>query len=431
MKSILTAWYIPWIILGIVVRVILSIVTLHPDIFALSIVPTFFSYHGVWNVYSYLDHLTPATSLFAKNIGTSDVFIYPPLAYYTLGVFNFLLRPFTDVNFYAVLLGGISKTINNPGVYSFLFFAKLPYLLFDLGSLYFITNIFSEYKQRRLAFFLWLFNPVSLYASFMIGNFDAIPVFFTILGLYLLFKKQLTWGFLLFGIAAAYKTYPLLLALPLLFHFGETVQAKVKYFICLISPFVLSSIPFLTTAAYRRDVLFNPKNTKFLYMSLPLTGAEVLYIFMVGVVLITFAAVYYKRAKDQFWIYPLSVLLLFYSVTSYHPQWFLWITPFLVIPFVLYKWTRWPIVLLLVLYLFVIFFFESSLNIGIFSPLLPQTVHAMSATELLIKHFSADQVNQWKSLIRSIFAGIAFAIILTLLFSQNHARESTANEKSL
>lgn len=412
---------LPWLLFGLTLRIGLAVFTLHPDIWGISLTPSFFAFEGVLNPYRYFGDLSQA-SLYAKSVAShlnpADMFIYPPLAYFTLGIFTFLFSTINDTSYFQVVASNLDKTLGDPALFRYLFFAKLPYFFFDFAALYFLLKIFTEQKQKRIAFFLWLFNPIILYATYMIGNFDIIPVFLTVLGTYFFMQKKYLQGFLCFGIGAGFKTYPILLGLPLVFLFAGKIREKITYLALLVTPYLLTSLPYLSTMEYRRDVLLNPKNTKFLFMSLPVSGAEVLYIFIVGLVLITITAAFRKRDTSHFWIYPLSILLLFLSVTHYHPQWAIWVAPFLIMLWVYYQWSRWLLILLFACYVGVVFSFEASLNNAIFAPLFPASQALPSLTTVLTNHAAPEMVNQLKSIIRSVFAGISFWLILRLLFSQ-------------
>ncbi len=430
MKKILTSLYLPWIILGLLLRIFLSFSTQHPDIWGISLTPSFFANHGVLNIYDYLGHLDISTSDYAKNLGntlnTADIFIYPPLAYFTLGILMLLLKPFYDVSYFNVVAANLEKTLGDPRLFQYLFLAKLPYMLFDFGALYFFYKMFKNNKSvQRIVFFLWLFNPVTIYASYMIGNFDIIPIFFTVVGLYFFIKQRDVLGFLFFGIGAAYKTYPILVAFPLLFYFGDTLKKKILYGTALVGPYILTSLPFLTTPEYRRDVLFNSKETKFLFMGLPVSGAEVVYVFIFGVTIICLAAAFHKKTRELFWIYPLSILLLFFSVTHYHPQWMSWMVPFIILPFAFYKQLRWPIVVLFLAYVGIVFFFESSLNVGIFGPLFPASHNMPGLADVLKGRFDVFEL---KSLMRSVSAGVAVWMIALLLFKKDLFLPHTSDE---
>ena len=65
-------------------------------------------------------------------------------------------------------------------------------------------------------------------------------------------------------------------------------------------------------------------------MKLPLSGAEYLSVFMVAYFVLLILATRSHNQKDSLWRFGLVLMLLFFAITHYHPQWFLWVAPFLV-----------------------------------------------------------------------------------------------------
>lgn len=415
-RTIVRSWYFPWLLVGIVLRILLSMFTAHPDIWGISLVPTFLSY-GVINPYDFLSHLSstpiPYAQAIAHNSNPAEIFIYPPLAYYVLGAFAFLLRPFYDSNYFYIVASQFDKTLGTPDLFRYLLLAKLPYLFFDLVSLYYFCKIFTDdIRKQRMAFFLWLFNPLVLYGSYMVGNLDILSICFTVIGLFFLSRKRYPLAFLLFGIGAAFKTYPILIALPLVFIYGETLRQRVHYFLHLVMPYIVTSLPFIMTPLFRTHVLFSDKNTKFLYMGLPVSGAEFIYVFILLLGLIVFVAHYRRAEQVPVYVYPLTVLLALFSVTHYHPQWMAWLSPFVLMLFIDKSWSRWPIGILLACYIGIVLFFEPSLNIGIFGPIFPQSVHLKGLTDMIGPRFDVFEL---KSLLRSGFAATAAWIVIRMI----------------
>ena len=70
-----------------------------------------------------------------------------------------------------------SSTLGNPQLNLLLLLLKLPYFFFDIAIAYLLMGIFKEEKTKKWAFALWMFNPVNLYATYMVGQFDIIPTF--------------------------------------------------------------------------------------------------------------------------------------------------------------------------------------------------------------------------------------------------------------
>ncbi len=402
---------LPFLIIGIIIRLILMPITFHPDLLGHSFSAYFLAYEGKWNLYDTLANLPPEHPL-VKNFGVSDIFIYPPLTYYTLGFFRVLVKPFTDPKFIPWLMVNLSSLHSYPRLFEHLFWFKLPYLFFDVGLAFLLTGFFDDLKKKKLVFALWLFNPVTIYVSFMIGQLDLLPVFFSVLALYYFKKEKGFLSMLSMGIAASYKMYPLFLILPLAFLLTKKFWVRIKYVLAGIFPFIFFMAPFISSSAFRAMV-FSPKSQKMLFMGWPLSGAEVVYPFVLFLSIIIFYSYYNKRSISPT-NYFLSILLLIFSVTHFHPQWFLWVVPFLVLELVENNFEN--LVLTLVIFfgwLFLTFLFEPSLSYGLFNPIWPNLDKAVGLSEVVNKY---TNVYQFKSLIRSVFAG-ASAFLAFKLFA--------------
>jgi len=181
-------------------------------------------------------------------------------------------------------------------------------------------------------------------------------------------------------------------------------------------PYLLTIAPFITSVAFRQMVLFSPKNQKMLFMGFPVSGAEVLYPFIIILTLIYFHSLY-SKIKYELDEYFLLILLLFFSVTHYHPQWFLWATPFLLIYLIRSKF-KFNIVILTLFgaWLFLTLLFEASLSYGLFNPLIPSLKDAISPAQIINKY---TDVFQLKSIARSFFAACSIFIFWTVSQRKN------------
>jgi len=68
--------------------------------------------------------------------------------------------------------------LNDPNIYRHLFFFKLPYLLFDIATALVIWKFIDKPEHRRIALLIWLFNPLTLFATYIFGRFEVISLFF-------------------------------------------------------------------------------------------------------------------------------------------------------------------------------------------------------------------------------------------------------------
>jgi len=406
-------WFWP-LIVGVLIRMVLAPITYHRDLLGHSTAGYFFAYEGVPNIYDHLLSLAPDHPL-VKNIKIDDIFIYPPLSYYTLGIFRLITKPFADPNFIPWSWGYRVDPYSYPGLFWQLTLFKFPYLFIDIACAFLLAGLFDDIKKKKAAFALWIFNPVTIYATFMVGQLDILPVFFTILSLYLINKKKLGWALVCLGIGAAYKTYPLLLIPPAAFVLGKTFWEKIRLSLLGFLPYLLVIAPFLNSKGFKSMVLFAPKETKMLYINWPVTASEAILPFILVLTTIYLIA-YYSRKKINAGVYFISVLLLTLSVTHFHPQWFLWVTPFLIWQLVSDSFKYVGIVVtLFVSWLLITLFFEPSLSWGLFAPVWPDLNQAPGLTDILNKYTDTFQL---KSIIRSILAGASLFYCIKLFNNQ-------------
>ncbi|MCL5091060.1 MAG: glycosyltransferase 87 family protein, partial [Patescibacteria group bacterium] len=234
-------------------------------------------------------------------------------------------------------------------------------------------------------------------------------VFLTLLSLFLVKKKKNYWAALCLGLGGAFKMFPLFFLPFLALSEGKSWASKIKILLVGLLPYLLSIAPFVGSGVFRQTVLFSNQSQKMLFAKIMVSGAEYLSWFVVFYVFLL--ALSFKQKKDL-WSWFLAVLLVFFSFTHYHPQWFLWITPFLV--FFIVERPKYKILTLGLFFcwLTITLLFEPSLSLGLFSPISPSLIKAPDLSEAL-NHFYP--VFEFKSLVRSIFAGLSAVIAFLIL----------------
>jgi len=68
--------------------------------------------------------------------------------------------------------------LNDPNIYRHLFFFKLPYLLFDIATAVLIWKFVDNPTHRKIALLIWLFNPLTIFSTYIFGRFEVISLFF-------------------------------------------------------------------------------------------------------------------------------------------------------------------------------------------------------------------------------------------------------------
>ena len=406
-------WFFRIALVGIVIRVVLSIICAHPDIWALDFARYHLFREKIFNFWDYLANLPPDHQL-VRSYGHS-FFTYPPLAYFTFGFFGWLVSPLAGPELTPWIMDHYPYVYELAGIGRKLFWLKAPYLLFDLGIAFCLRELVSSPKQRRLIWLLWWLNPLSLYAGYLVGQFELMPTFFMMLSLLLVAKKKPYLAAASLGVGGGYKMFPLFFLPLLVVHQGGEIKKQLKLFAVGLIPFVLSILPFVRSAAFRSGVLFSNQSEKFLRMSLPVSNAEGIsvFIFLWGVILFY---VWQHRNRPLWWAY-LAVMTVFFSVTHYHPQWMVWLSPLVFLAMAKENWRRWYLPVIMMASWFVVtLFFEPSLHYGAFLPLKPELKDAADLSVLMAPFYDPFQL---KTIVRSLFAAAGMFLLLGVAYKKD------------
>lgn len=370
-----------WVILtiAILLRIVLSLTTFHSDMEVFNLAGKLVASGNILNLYDF----------------TSDsaVFNYPPAVYLFHGVFKFIFNIFglsqiTQFNFPLLLL-------------------KIPYLIFDLLIGFILLKLFGSTKKGILAFILWMFNPINLYATYMMGQFDIIPTFFIVLSAYFVLKNKLNWAAFSLGFGIAFKLFPIFLAVPLIIY-GKDIREKLKLFFLSLAPYLLLVFPYLPSHSFRATALFANQSSKSFYANIPVSGGESIILFPVFLLFFYLIILSIKVKMDVWKLYAIP-LLSFFIFTHFHPQWLIWITPFLIMDLVMFEFKNLIASIIIFLTWFLsLFFFDPSLTVGIFAPVAP-LLHNLPSIWVLLK-INIDY-NLARSFIQTAFAASALLLI--------------------
>ena len=310
------------LVAAVAVRLILAPWFFHPDLKIIFYNAHFLS-DGVVNIYEYL----------AAHPGVSGLgqFVYPPLAYFLFGAWYILISPLAGGGF-AGWLGQGNEAVVTPFIFRYQLLMKLPLLVADLGIGWLIGELFSDEKKKRLARYVWWFNPVSLYATVLMGQFDVLPALLTVVGVYLTLKRGKWWGAAVaMGAAAGLKTYALLLLPFVALAVGGGWRKRVGVFVLGLAVWAVGIVPFAGGAAFSEAVLFSGLAQRIFFAGFDLGfGERVLVVPVVWMGLFLWAW-REKVGKERLVGYLAAVLLVVLGWSHFHPQWVMWVAPFVVI----------------------------------------------------------------------------------------------------
>jgi Gpi18-like mannosyltransferase len=146
----------------------------------------------------------------------------------------------------------------NPSVNEIVFLTKIPSIIADLLSAFIIYGICREKGiDGRVPALAWLFNPLGIYVSSNYGAFDGICVLFSLLSVFLIYKKKYVLSAISLALGVLTKQYVLLTALLLVPLLKNEVGVKklIKPFLCFLAVIFAVCFPFF---------IFSPQ--KFVYV---------------------------------------------------------------------------------------------------------------------------------------------------------------------
>lgn len=91
--------------------------------------------------------------------------------------------------------------LGHPNIFRILFVIKIPFLVADLVTAWGIFALCGRTNAARAATVLWLFNPITLFAFYIFGRFESIPIMFCVLSMLAFQKKRVLLSALLLGLS--------------------------------------------------------------------------------------------------------------------------------------------------------------------------------------------------------------------------------------
>lgn len=345
-----------YILLGVLVRLLLMPSAVHDDMLSATWREYSYIYNGQFNV----SDLMEATMSFYMKLIKPLLTDLPSL----------LNR--ADANLATSTVSYVDFVSNRHALRD-LFLLKIPYLLFDFATLVVILKTLKERSSRFIGVVFWAFNPLNLFASYMWGRFEVMPMFFTFLAFFFAYKKN-TWP-ALFALSLAISTRTsYILFLPFfVIYFAKNWKDAILFTIAsLIPPFITShvigylgggSVSDTLQSGFLDFTIRGQVGNEFTATALNvILYPLVLYLFYLGK----------KKSFKRLVSFSTIGIAAYFAFSYFHPQYLTWLTPCLLLATTMNKRIIWPVVGLNLSYLAVIdLYFGYSRTTGLFSPLDP------------------------------------------------------------
>jgi len=246
----------------------------------------------------------------------------------------------------------IDTFVRHPDVHRAFFLFKIPYLLCDLGIAAVLLRFFADEPARGVkAAAMWLLNPIAIFAFYVFGRHDAVTLLLVVIGLRCLQGSHFARGALALGAAIWARYYPIFY-LPFLF---ATVTGRLERKAGLVA---LAAVPVIvynvvtvwldpidatasTSTALGQAPFLRASSSSFasylVFLRLDMGWGQGLFVFPTLATALVLYALTVERGSDptswlrRFVEYCAVFLLVLYATSFFHPQYFTWLLPFLVI----------------------------------------------------------------------------------------------------
>ena len=350
-------------IIAFLLRIGLAISTYHSDIGSFAMAGKYIVGDG--KVLGFFDAVTTrGTKGELKLFGDQIVFNYQPLAYLIPSAIYLPFRPII-INTANQLVNTNWTALHQKTIYWPLLIYKLPMILADLAIVLLLPKLFEDKKKKILAQILWLFNPIAIYVSSMMGQVDVIIALFLLLALINLKNKRNYKAVVWVALSALIKPAGLIL-IPIVaineFHkknnWGDLI--KTAFLGCLV--YGLGVATYIWSPAYRYFSLFAEQIGKSTFAGIAVASGTVIPWFFITFIFGLF--LFWKKKINIETIFGLSLItsLVF---THFHPQWLVWIMPWMIYESI----KKEEIVLylgMIAAWLGIVFSFDSTLHIDMF-----------------------------------------------------------------
>ncbi len=284
------------------------------------------------NFYSFNIDAAPSNPLFPAASAAYDFIIYVVFAIWNFPLW--VLERFFDVNIFTSI--------------PCLLWAKailLPFLTATASVLYkTCTELKISTNHAKWAIYIFISSGFVFSSLFLIGQYDIISIFISMLGLLMYIKGNNKRFVLLFAIAISFKLFALLIFIPLVLLKEKRIIRIMVYGLTAISLTVIQKAVFLLDQAMGSAQEFSSQliASKLFNNQLEI-GLEVIYIYVfafVGLCIFCYA----KNLEDQdeankFSIYiPFASMALLFIFTPAYPYWIILMTPYF--PILLFLNTR-------------------------------------------------------------------------------------------
>lgn len=262
--------------------------------------------------------------------GLKDGFFNPYQYYYDNGMkFDF---PYPCVMLAVMTAGGFLSGIAGDAplfLHNFLF--KLPLLIFDIIGLICMIKMFRD--RAKICCLIYLYSPMTLYAVYMHGQLDIIPMILLFVSLYYLSCKKDFKYFILSSAAAACAALAklhIIAVIPLivLYVLKRFGRKKAAAYVLTFAAVLLAGLSLFFGEGFMEGVIFTSEQQTLFSLYFPY-GSLSLYISLFAVVMV-YLHIANMNVINRDLLFGLCgmIFAVFLTLCVPMPGWYMWIVPF-------------------------------------------------------------------------------------------------------
>ena len=298
-------------------------------------------------------------------------------------------------------------------VFRMLSVIKFPYFLFDLACAFLLLRFTKDVKINLKVFKHWMINPIVIFVTYIFARFDVIPLFITLLVLYFAMKEKKYISIFFLIVSIIMRFFPIFI-LPFLILY----LAKNKKDYIIFSVFGILGILALEIGSRiisGESALFKLLNSQHFTFIIALQwGMEALHVRLLPlVILLTLLIISFFEISNKSFSnllkYCLLAFLLWFSFGYFHPQWLIWVIPFLIFQFVEKDKLFYYHILQILIIPFILLYWGQLVTTFLFSPIDSKFFTTLpDVVDIIRKYYSPSK---FANIFSSIFSGISIWII--------------------
>lgn len=277
-----------------------------------------------------------------------------------------------------------------------LFLNKITFLIADIICLVLLLNYFKKSKNIIKGLAFWSFNPIIIYVAYMIGRFDLYAIIFIIAGFLMFEYNKKNLGVLCFGIAAAFRQYPVLLFPFIIVIISKNFKEFIKYCIIIIAPLIiynlLHNIPaYISNVSVKAPtaVVANDQHSNMLFHY----QFSNLVLFPFFYFLLLFWT--YKNLRlqpENLYKVVFCFFMILYSFANSEPQFFIWVIPVLAIVYIKEKVSTFELIIFFILFFANLLKWDKAYSTYLCLPLNPELFYYLPAPPRILNEFFPIQI---------------------------------------